>query len=49
MRTVILLGAICISDAINKDWMVHEDSGTFFGITIVIMFAFDVIELIKKC
>lgn len=49
MRTAIMFGCMCISDAIRADWFPKDSkAATFFGIIIMVMMAMDIIDFFNK-
>jgi hypothetical protein len=48
MRSAILLSSWCIADAINKNWLISDDTKNFLLGMFLMFICMDIIELILK-
>jgi hypothetical protein len=48
MRTVILIGAMIIADAINPEMIIKESTTTFVGFLVIASMAMDLIDFFRK-
>lgn len=49
MRTVILVGLICVADAIRKDWIVQGQNTVNILSTLIVVVAFmDLVDFVKN-